>query len=461
VKLSYILFIFILPVMAQDQVEEVTVDVVKVLENGVKLNPSLKCGDEEKVGLVIPNNYKCDCEHKNQHEENDPVIEVIPKNHLLHKKYGLKLIKLDTSIRMVNDNNLLSLFDYNIGDDRGNTFGNDIGTTATLLDKNNNKIKIGVNYNLRQYSLPVAGTTYLDFDTGAVDVYGKKEDGYNYNFYQTIREGLEEEYGDRDYLNNQSSMTMQMLEVDLMIEPPKEKNQLGLSYGIGIGYRDLNDDGDQLGANLQDWWHKQMNIYRFEWKTFSNLIIGGRESYLTFRPKARVDFPTLEFGKCRLKSNAEFSVLFNTPIRNTTENQTLSIVEPKVSANFTLGLIPLKGDLDKSVIEWNNNLTYDPLNKVPANLDPGNKGFANTNLQVNFNAGKKIQFYVVPIEFYIPLGKQDPNNILSGGDPNDQYIEVKGQRIKKETLTNDIIGSWGRVGVVFKLDGKKRKRPSE
>ena len=305
---------------------------------------------------------------------------------------------------------------------------------------------------MRQYTMPFEGNTFLDLNTGEVNVWGRDENGSRVLISNQIREGLLDEYGERDWLNNQASLTVQALEVDMMIEPPRPDGKIGLNYGIGIGYKNLDDTSSQLGANVQDWHHNNMGIYRFEWDTFSNMIIDGRESYLTLRPQAQITFPTVEFGACRLQSNAEVSVLFNTPIYNSSGNTSLNLAEPKLSANFVMGMIPFKNDPERSVIEWQNSIMYDPMNRTPANLDPGNKAYFRSGLRFNFQVSKRTQLYVIPLEFYIPLGEQENNHILSGGDQNNQMMNHGNQQIMKKQLNNDIIGTWAQAGIVINLN---------
>tara|TARA_B100001971_G_scaffold111365_1_gene102394 strand:- start:18148 stop:19506 length:1359 start_codon:yes stop_codon:yes gene_type:complete len=446
---SLFLFLFINTLYAQvsGDVSEVTSDVVTVLSTGVILGDTNSGCHEEDKGSIEEADYICDCEH-DQHPPKR-AHELVPREHVLHKNHGIQLLDIGADVKAVNDNNQLFLIDKSYGDDSGNTFGGDINLYGTLKDLNDNKIKVGLNYQMRQYTMPLEGNTYLDFDTGNVSVYGKDEYGNHVLINQTVRDGLKEEYGDRDYLSNQASMTLQVLEVNMMVEPPRADGKIGLNYGLGIGYKDLNDTADQMGANIQDWHHSNMGIYRFEWDTFSNMIVDGRESYLTLRPRAQVEFPTLEAGSCRLQSNADFSVLFNTPIRNTGGDRSLNLIEPKASLNFTLGMIPL--DEEKSAIEWRNSLVYDPMNRAPTNLDPGNKGYFRSGLKFNFNLNKRTQLYLIPIEFYIPLGDQADDHLLSGGHKDGATVAYETENLLKKQLANDVIGTWAQAGIVIKL----------
>ena len=444
-----------LTLMSQEYVEGVASDVVTVLSSDIVLGSQKKgCGEEGTSDLENINTYDCHCQHdESDHNSNPRALEVVPKDHVLNQKHGIKLLNISANVKAVNDNNLLSFVDMNkYGDDVGNTFGTDINAWGTLLDKKENKIRIGLDYTMRQYTMPFEGNTFLDLNTGEVNVWGRDENGSRVLISNQIREGLLDEYGERDWLNNQASLTVQALEVDMMIEPPRPDGKIGLNYGIGIGYKNLDDTSSQLGANVQDWHHNNMGIYRFEWDTFSNMIIDGRESYLTLRPQAQITFPTVEFGACRLQSNAEVSVLFNTPIYNSSGNTSLNLAEPKLSANFVMGMIPFKNDPERSVIEWQNSIMYDPMNRTPANLDPGNKAYFRSGLRFNFQVSKRTQLYVIPLEFYIPLGEQENNHILSGGDQNNQMMNHGNQQIMKKQLNNDIIGTWAQAGIVINLN---------
>lgn len=458
-KYSLFLYLFSFLLLAQESdktqedVHQVASDVVTVLGNGVILGDQKKGCHENDLALVpVVDIYDCDCEHGDKEYQSNPhAMEIVPKEHVLQKNHGIHLLNIGAEVNILNDNTFLELANLVDGDDRGNTFGADFSAWGLLENQKKNKIRIGLDYTMRQYTMPIQGNTFLNFDTGEVNVWGKDELGNRVLIAQDIRQGLQEEYGDRTFLSNQASMTVQALEVDMMIEPPREDGKIGLNYGLGIGYKDLNDTPGQLGANVQDWHHRNMDIYRFEWDTFSNMIIDGRESYLTLRPQARVNFPTFEYGICRLQSNAEVSVLFNTPIKNTGSDYSLNLVEPKLTANVTMGVIPLKHDPQRSMLEWHNSITYDPMNRAPTNVDPGNKGFARTGLQFNFELSKRTRLYLVPLEFYVPIGNQSNDHLLSGGNTSSPTVAFDNQDLLKRQLQNDVIGTWAQAGIVIKL----------
>ena len=66
-----------------------------------------------------------------------------------------------------------------------------------------------------------------------------------------------------------------------------------------------------------------------------------------------------------------------------------------------------------------------------------------------YNTGKRISFYIIPIEFYVPLGN-DKNNILGA-----ETVKVNEKIIQTEIMNKDVIGTWGEIGVVIKLGKRK------
>ena len=301
---------------------------------------------------------------------------------------------------------------------------------------------------MRQYTKPIKGYSILDFENNMVDVYGVNEEN-NQVHIGSFNRDLNENENSNNWMYNQASVTLRVLDVDLLIHKPAFKGKGSLDYGLSLGVKELNDNLNQRGAVLQDNHHRKSEIYRFQWDTFSNLIVGGSHKFATVEPKVSLNFPTLDFfgGVCRLNSTASASILFNNAITpNRTPSSTLNLIEPKAQVDFSIGIIPLKRSKKKSVIEFGGGVKVDPLNKTPLNADPGTQGTARGGLKFNGNLGKRISFYVIPIEFYVPIGKKNLHNMLS----NENFM-VGDQVIQTDVLTKDVIGSWGEIGVVIKL----------
>ncbi len=428
--------------MAQD-LQSVVKDSDMVLKSLSNIqNWSANCSDgPDAIKNKATNTYDCACDESKDREQE---YVVVPKEHKLNTKHGIRLIGVNTKFKVVNENHIAHYLGVE-GDDRGNTFGGDIGIGAQFKTSKN-RIRVGLDYKLRQYTLPIEGYTLINKEKDQLQVFARDRDNGTFHLDTRTRRELQKEYGSEEFLKNQASVTMDILEVDMVIERPKSKNGIGLEYGIGVGYKTLDDSTDQLGANIQDNHHSSQKIYRFEWDSFSNLLIGGKENYLTLRPKAKINFPDLTHGICTLKSSTEFSVLFNTPIQKSSPNYSLNTVEPSFRSSFEVGLIPLKKNKDNSVFELYANYAYDPNNRLPTNTDPGNKSLLTTGLKINGNLGKRTSFYIIPIEFFIPMGKKDEKNIL-GKD----FLEVDGQYIKAKELDRDVLGTWGEVGLTYRI----------
>jgi hypothetical protein len=425
--------------------EDVTYDVATVLTSlEIGKTHTGNCSEQDLSVSSTPPKYNCHCDTKTVQGK-----KLIPlaANHPLKKKYNIQLLSVGSTFKVVNDNHL-GHFMGMPGDDYGNTFGGDVGVFANLkVKENQKKIRVGVNYRMRQYTKPIKGYTSLDFENNQVNVYGKDENNNNVHIGSYDRDMNSEDFS-KDWNRNQASLTLRVLDVDLLINKPAFKGKGSLDYGLALGVKELSDNANQKGASMQDSHHTNAGIYRFEWDTFSNLLVGGSHKFLTVEPIVQVNLPTIDLfgGVCRINSSARASLLFNNSFTpNRTPSSTLNLLEPKAQVDFSLGLIPLKGEKKKSVIEFGGGFKYDPKNKTPMNADPGAQGTARGGLKINGKIGKRINFYIIPIEFYAPIGKTD-NNILSA-----ESFMVGDQVIQADILTQDVIGSWGEIGVVIKL----------
>ena len=436
--LSIILFIISFKCLAQ-----VTDAIIK--DAGVVLNADIgsgfrkECGEESNK--KVTNIYECDCEELSDNDMDKNIV--VPKDHKLHKKYGIHLLSIGSEFSAINDNHIGYFFGM-YGDDFGNTFGGDVKLNS-VLDSKTNLIRVGLDYQLRQFTTPLEGIAYIKAD--GVETHVENEQGQRYLLGTDTQAELEDEYGRRTWLRNQASMTYTMLRVNMMLENKNQASKMKSSFGASVGYKKLNDTNSQLGAKIQDNHHNNVDIYRFNYKPFERLLVNGAEEYLFIEPKARFDFPSLTKGVCKLSSSTDFSLLFNTPIAK--GSNSLNIIEPKVTANINIGLFPMKKDPSKSTLNFFGSATYDPFNNVNPYTDSGVDAFSHVGMQLNGKIGKRLNFYFVPIDFYIPLGED------KGGIANKSMLSQNGNPILASELQKDILATWGRVGIVVDLGKKK------
>ncbi|PIP89649.1 MAG: hypothetical protein COW01_04485 [Bdellovibrionales bacterium CG12_big_fil_rev_8_21_14_0_65_38_15] len=438
-------------VRAQD-ITEVIRD-THIALTSIDLAPTLAAGEcptlhEEQDEAL--STYQCHCENEIEVLEN--TVMELPENHLLRQRHNIRFVSIGSSFKLVNDNHLGTFIGLE-GDDDGLTFGGDLGLNS-VLERGQSRIKVGINYSLRQYTKPLTGVTKVDPLTNTSQLFYYDENGNYVNALKENRPDLDRQYDRSMNLYNQASMTSTLLNLDLMIERPKLPSGAGLDYGLQVGLNRISDTSDQLGARIQDNHHKSTDIYRFESKAFSNLLVNGFYNYIQIEPKVKFSAPEVNFANntCSLKASAQFSVLFNTLIEN--KPHQLSIIEPKLKADVSIGIIPLKRNPETSVIELNSSVNLDPLNKLPQNANPGVMGTANLGLKFNGNLGKNVSFYIVPIEFYVPLNDPNKQNNILGGE----YLEVGDRTIKAKDLENDIFATWGEIGLVFKLGAGRSSR---
>lgn len=405
-----------------------------IQDAGVLLNadfgilPGNSCNS--KVFLVSPiHTYDCECDKDLSNPERKNIV--VPKKHPLHKKHGIQLVSLGTEFSAINDNHL-GHFVGMTGDDSGNTWGADLGLSSKL-ESFRHKINVGLNYQLRQFTKPLEGVTNVN--SGGLTTWVEDENGVPYILSEQEGSHFQNEYGNVKRLHNQASVSFTMLRVDMMLENKNQKSKTKISYGGGLGYKTLNDTNNQYGAIKQDSHHKSGGMYRFNWMEFNNLIVDGVEEYLFVEPKVRFEFPKLVKGKCSLESSSEFSVLFNTPIAN--GSNSLNLIEPKARVDMAIGLLPLKKDKSLSRFSLFNSISYDPFNQVNAFTDSGYDAFSQHGLQINGKVGKRINYYIIPIEFYIPIGG---NN---GGVMDQKVLHQNGNELLATELEKDILATWG------------------
>lgn len=437
------------------ELDQVAYDITTFLEqNELVVTPSADCNAlSGEVQTDETNEYQCgapDDVATDDPTQTPPTIVELPKTHPLRQKHKIQFLSVGVKFKLVNDNHQGDFIGLK-GDDDGNTFGGDIGLN-TEFARGQDRLRIGVNYSLRQYTKPLSGGTRVNSATGEKEMWYYDSEG---KYQEALLEsGNAGEYSEDTYLYNQASLSSTILNVDLMLDKPQFDKKFGYSYGVKLGVQTLNDTPTQAGSNLQDNHHSSTDIYRFESRAFSNLLVNGVYHYLQVEPQMEIRAPELKFAgqTCSLKASTHFSVLFNTLLEKDQPSQRLSFVEPKLNTNLTLGIIPLKYS-NKSVIEVNSALNLDPLNKLPRNANPGVIGTADLGLKINGNIGKNISFYVIPIEFYMPLNNANKtNNMLSG-----ETVTVGHREIQAKQLENDVVGAWGEVGLVIKLNPKSRR----
>lgn len=418
---------------AQDQTQLIK-DAEAILNADLGGQPQPKCTEVSAPPMVSA--YQCAVDVQEPISEK---IIVVPKSHPLHQKHGIHLLSIGTEFAAINDNHVGSYLGIG-GDDFGNTFGGDLALNSKWQTKTHS-IRVGLDYKVRQFSKPLEGFTSISDDSRTIYVEDAK--GRTYVLDEKEGEEFRREYGTRSYLRNQASMTYTILRVNMLWNKLESQSKLKPSFGGALGYRRLDDTNKQFGGKLQDNHHENMDIYRFNWEYFPNLLVDGVEKYIFVEPKVKLDFPTLHAGVCTLKSSSEFSILFNTPIAK--GSNSLNLVEPKASVAVDVGLFPIKKDQDISRLNFFSSLHYDPLNRVNAYTDAGVNSFSNVGLKVKGKIGKKMDYFIVPVEFYIPLGKE--RDSLLGQD----LLMQGGNEILGSELEKDILASWGRVGITYRF----------
>jgi hypothetical protein len=417
-----------------------------------------------KNGTVSQQEYSCSYLPKVKIEPGQRLFALMPEDHPWSKKFKTRIVSLGVFASSMNDNTWIGpLIDSGAeklgmklnssalwGDDAGTTFGVDYGGELVLHMAEKKTLVVRMNKRMRQMTQQISGKTYLDRDQGLMRVsvnttenWGEKISEVPLSLFHRNLNNYEE-----NFLFNQASLTAHYLEVDLVLDQPV------LDLGFGAGIKTLDDTQEQKGAKLQDGWHKAMDIYRYNWEDFSNLIVDGVYHYVTLTPQASVDVPEVEFfnGSCALNSSIGAGATINIPTQKNSFK--LNPIQPFVKSRVNVGVIPHKKyDTGVSRIEFEVETLIDPLNQTPLNVDSGAIGSVSAEVSYNQPLGSRTMLTVVPIRMYFPIyGKKDAHSLLS-----DKVRMVDGLPVRTQINEKEFTADWITLKLVQRMEPFPKK----